>query len=115
MIQLHLSECHLPQSFDPVALARRNDPSTSQQAAERVGEFGGAHHAAIIAALRTHGTDGLTVYEIAGYCELSAHSIGKRMNELERAGFVVVIERFDGTDETRKTPSGRLARVWRLM
>ena len=43
MIQLHLSECHLPQSFDPVALARRNDPSTSQQAAERVGEFGGAH------------------------------------------------------------------------
>ena len=90
--------------LDP-PLARRRDPVTSHAAAARVVEFSGAHHVAILAALREHGTG--TVYDLEGWTGISAHRIGKRMHELENAG------RVKWTGGTAPSPSGRECRVWR--
>jgi DNA-binding MarR family transcriptional regulator len=96
-------------------LARRTNPATSQDAAGRVAEFASDHHAIILATLRKHG--GSTVNEVATYCKLDAHAVGKRMNELERAGLARCVMDAGkgghcGQPLTRMTPSGRQARVW---
>ena len=93
----------------PQTLARRSDPETSHKAAERVAEFANGHHEQIVGVLRKHGR--LTVYEIASFCSLDAHRCGKRMKELEGAGLArVVVE--NGVVVEKRTPSGRMARVW---
>lgn len=98
--------------FDPRFLARTHDPETSHQAAARVREFAGRHHALILSVLRDH-PGGLTVHEIAAYCELTAHEVGKRIAELDRAERISPVLKADGTGTlTRATPSGRHARVW---
>lgn len=93
-------------------LARSTDPVTSHDAAARVCEFAANHQGTIIGVLRTLGH--LTVYEVAEHCGLTAHAIGKRMNELERAG-AIRCARLDGALLTRSTPSGRQARVWEAL
>lgn len=102
--------------FDPRVLARRSDPSTSHQAAARVGEFAHSQHAKIYAALLAH-ADGLTAHEIAEKSGISAHAVLKRMHEMEAKGSVFVERRKTtfGTwiEVTRPTPSGRQARVWK--
>ena len=95
-------------------LARRTNPKTSKDAAGRVRDFAHAHREQILNALRDH-AEGLTVHEIASYTRLDAHAIGKRMNELEAAGLVYVVVDVFGSEMTRKSPSGRAARVWQLM
>ena len=93
----------------PQTLARRSDPETSHKAAARVAEFANGHHEQIVAVLREHGR--LTVYEIASFCSLDAHRCGKRMNELQRMGLAAVATE-NGVEVERRTPSGRMARVW---
>ena len=107
-----LADCHLRP--DPRTLARSSNPATSHMAAGRVNEFASGQHALILAVLREHGVDGLTAHEIAGHCDLLAHAIGRRLNELERAGLIEVVSDADAKDLLRATPSGRMARVWVL-
>ncbi|MGL4325825.1 MAG: MarR family transcriptional regulator [Beijerinckiaceae bacterium] len=105
--------------FNPRTLARRHDPETSKEAAKTVREFAGGHHAQILDALAKH-PDGLTAHEIAAFCQIDAHQVGKRINELEKAGRIenIIIADGDSPDGytvlTRATPGGRQARVWRL-
>lgn len=90
--------------FDPERLARRDDPATSQEAAQRVGELRGRHFTAILGAL-VHGV-ALAVEEIEDRTELTAWQIGRRMKELEEAGLV------RRTGERHVNRSGRSAFRW---
>lgn len=92
------------------ALARISDPLTSHAAAARVLEFAPAQHDLIVDVLKKHGA--LTVHEVAVYCRLSAHEVGKRMGELGKMGRAQVVHDEAGAEVTRRTPSGRAARVW---
>jgi hypothetical protein len=92
-----------PDFFD-LPLARDTDPTTSHEAAARVGEFASEHHQAIILALT--GRKG-TIYQIGEWTGLTHVQVARRMVELERGG----IARPDGTAEG---PTGRQCRVWRL-
>lgn len=100
-------------TIDPRTLARRTDPGTSHSAAARVREFAKQHRDQIMGVLKQHSV-GLTVHEIASLCRLDAHAIGKRMAELERDGEVEVVRDVFG-EVTRPSPSGRAARVWRVV
>jgi predicted ArsR family transcriptional regulator len=84
--------------------ARHSDPDTSHASAARVGEFDGAHFAAIRAALKTRGP--MTFHEIAGVTGLDGQQVNKRLPELEAAQLVRT------TGEKRPSPSGRACRVW---
>ncbi len=97
---------------EPRKLARRENPKTSKDAAERVRQFAQHHLELILAAIR--GTDGLTVHEIADLIDLDAHAVGKRMAELQHDGLVYVVHH-NGLSVTRQSPSGRQARVWGLV
>lgn len=96
--------------FEPRRLARRADPATSHDAAARVNEFGGHQHELILSVLRANGP--CTTFEVANHCYLDAHKVGKRMNELFEGGRIRVVLDGVGKPMTRKTPSGRSARVW---
>lgn len=108
------------QAPDPRTLARRRNPETSKAAAASAVEFVPDHHAVIVDVMRKHGKNGLTVHEIATFCRLDAHAIGKRVGELERSGIVETRTVPDGdspdgyTVQCRRTPGGRAARVWFL-
>lgn len=96
--------------FEPHTLARRHDPDTSKAAALLVKEFAADQHSIILKVLREHGP--CTAHEIATYCRLEAHAVGKRLGELESAGRIRVVLDGSGKAMTRATPSGRQARVW---
>lgn len=96
--------------LEPRTLARRHDPAVSHQAADRVKEFAADQHSIILKVLREHGP--CTAHEIATYCRLEAHAVGKRLNELEKAGRIRVVLDGAGKVMTRATPSLRQARVW---
>lgn len=96
--------------FEPRRLARRADPATSHDAAARVKEFAAGQHETILSVLREHGP--CTAFEVAEHCSLEAHAVGKRMKELFDAGRIRVVLDGNGSALTRKTPSGRSARVW---
>lgn len=95
--------------FEPRTLARASNPVTSHAAAARVGEFGHVQHDTILRVLRHRGQ--LTAFEIAAFCALDAHEIGKRLGEMERAGLIHVVLN-EGRIVMRLAPSGRQARVW---
>jgi len=98
------------EQFEPRRLARATDPATSHEAAGQVGEFGARHHSTILTALRQLG-DG-NAHEIAAHCGMLAHAVGKRLEEMRRLRTIEpVIE--DGKHVTRRSPSGRSARVWK--
>ncbi len=86
--------------------ARNVDPATSHDAADRVPEFADGHFRKILDALEDLRRPS-TFYEIADFCGIQAHAVGKRLSELETAGLIY------RTDETRATPSGRQAHVWK--
>jgi predicted ArsR family transcriptional regulator len=103
-------------AFMSISRFRRKDPETSKQAAERVPEFSTDHCTAILEALKQ---GDMTAYEIEAATGIMAHAIGKRLPELEkmRKIRVVVVSGHDSvmvSPLTRKTPSGRSARVWSL-
>jgi hypothetical protein len=85
-------------------LFRRTDPVTSKAAAAIVKTFAGEHHQAILDAL-SHGPAGAS--GIAARCGLMPHQIGKRINELARAGRIVE------TGRLVASASGRGEREWR--
>jgi urease gamma subunit len=99
--------------------ARRTDPNTSHEAAATARNFAAGHRALILETLKEHQRDGMTVHEIAAYCRLDAHAIGKRIGEMAKAGQVecVIVPNGDDLDGytllTRKSPAGVSARVWR--
>lgn len=100
---------------EPHKLARRAGPATSKLAANSVRSFATAHHAAIFEAMKAHaGTRGLTVHEIAAFCQLDAHRISRRMDELRVAKVLEVKRDAEGNELRRPSPSGRAARVWAL-
>lgn len=86
-------------------LARRTDPETSHEAAARVHEFKAGHNVKILAALKSLGQAGAEqLAELAG---IDPYAARKRLPELERMGYVRVV---DG--QVRKTSTGRHERVW---
>jgi predicted ArsR family transcriptional regulator len=86
------------------ARARKSDPATSHEAAARVREFGQAHQALILQALKRFGKAGAE--QIAAATRLDAYRVRKRLAELHDDGLA------HPTGETRKTASGRSERVW---
>jgi len=84
---------------------RRVDPETSVEAANGMIDGAAAHRAKILAAL----ADGIarTYVEIADVCGLDPIAVARRMSELGRLGQVQRLV------ETRLTPSGYKARLWR--
>jgi len=91
--------------FDPRTKARTDDPDTSKAAAAAAAQIIGEHHIRILEAL----DEGPATYvEIGERADMDRHQVGRRLNELRDAGRVEV------TNETRPTPSGRQAQVWRL-
>jgi len=93
-----------PLPFDAHKLARTDDPATSKAAAKSCKELRSEHHRLILEALSEVGD--ANADEIADVCGLHRHQVGRRLNELERAGYV----RLTGT--TRPTPTGRLAQCY---
>ena len=93
--------------FNPVRLARKTDPATSKEAAERVREFFAGHAQKVLDCLKAHGPQ--TPEQIGARIGLDPYAIRKRLPELERAGFA------QPTGETAPTASGRSQRVWRAV
>lgn len=85
--------------------ARSDDPVTSHQAAARLAEFAGDHHAKILGSLLTQG-DG-TIYELAERTGLDHVAVARRMSELEA---LQVARPKPGVK--RASPTGRPCRVW---
>lgn len=92
----------LPLPFEARKLARTENPETSKAAAAVSKELRSEHHKTILAVMAT-GSLGWTADDIAMRCSLSRHQIGRRLNELERAGII------RKTGVTRPTPTGRMA------
>lgn len=90
---------------EPKKLARRTDPQTSKNAAERVCEFGPSHRALVLEALKRFGQAGAE--QIAAATRLDAYAVRKRLPELEAQGLA------EPTDRLRTTATGRAERVWR--
>lgn len=90
--------------FTAPARARRTDPATSHASAARVDEFGAAHSALVLAALRRFGRAGAE--QIAAATRLDAYQVRKRLAECEQAG------KAEPTGDTRVTASGRRERIW---
>lgn len=91
----------------PHTLARREDPTTSQEAAHAAAGVRSEHARAILAALRTAGRP-LAAEEIADRTGLSSVQVCRRFRELEDAGEVTP------TDELHRNRSGRSARRFAL-
>ena len=93
--------------YNPNKAARKTDPATSKKAAQAARAFVGTQHAAIMRVLRR--VKKANPEQIGEKLGLPAHSIRRRLPELERAGLVCV------TGETVPTISGRTQRVWRVV
>jgi len=85
------------------ALARRDDPDTSKEAAARVYEFKARHLALIAAALSAGGK---TKDEIATVTRLDHIAVARRMKEGEERKL------WRRTDERRASRTGRREIVW---
>lgn len=94
-------------SPDNRQLARRSDPITSHEAAERVKEFAAGHHKMILDCLKEHGP--LSPDQIATRIRLDKFQICRRLPELEKSGHA------EPTGETRLSATGRKERIWRAL
>lgn len=89
--------------------ARRNDPSTSHEAAASMAKGSARAQAkAIYWALATDRTGGLTAEEAGLRCGLDNVQACRRMADLAKAKMV------ERTGERRANGSGRTAMVWRV-
>lgn len=89
--------------------ARRTDPHTSHEAAQRV-TFAAAHYRAIKGAFgqAEHYGDGTaTIYQIAAASGLTHVQVARRLPEMQSAGLV------EPTGTTAPGPTGRQCRLWR--
>lgn len=89
-------------------VARRSDPITSHRAAADAKRGAATLRARCLEALRAH-PEGLTDFQLADLLGSQQTSAGKRRGELVAAGLV------EATEETRPSPSGSQARVWRAV
>jgi hypothetical protein len=92
--------------LDDLPLWRSCDRQTSRDAGRNAREFIGDHERRILEALAAGPG---TKDEIASRCGLSEQMVIRRMARLRRIGRVV------STGETRRTPSGCRAEVWRAV
>lgn len=92
--------------FDPKALARREDPQTSHDAAASAKELRAKHHCIILGAYEP----GLRLasQQVADRVPLTHDQVWRRMNELERANLLV------RTTEKHTNRSGRTAYRYEL-
>jgi len=100
------------ESFKPHKLARRTDPDTSRFAAKAAGSLVINHQRLIINALSEESAKdnmGLTSDEIAIATGLTLVQTARRTSDLESSGIIYK------TGLTRKTRTGRIATVWRLV
>ena len=91
-------------NFDAHKLARAENPATSKAAAKASRDLRSEHHRIVLAVLDSV-TDA-NADEIAARCDLDRHQIGRRLNELERVGYVRL------TGITRPTATGRMAQCY---
>lgn len=95
--------------FDLPPRSRRDDPSTSHDAAQHAGVFVTQHHRAILQAMRAAGRP-MAAKEIADAVGWpSHHAANRRTAELERAGLIEI-----APGDFYTNPSGRKARRYRL-
>jgi len=87
-------------------LCRSSDPIESFQAADRVHEFKGADHKAIVYALKTFGPRGAD--QIGAIVDRPGHAVGKRLKELHTLGQIEL------TGRSVKSDSGRMQREWKV-
>jgi hypothetical protein len=103
-----LEDGHLSNVSTHPPRARKRDPETSHEAAARSHEFSGKHASAIFCWLRDHLEQGGTFHEIAGGTGIDAIAVARRIAELRETAGV-----YD-SGETRKSPTGRKATVWKV-
>ena len=100
------------------ALARNTDPATSHTAASMAKRLIKHHHELIVGVLCRYGPGGVDHIADLAYGlfigdyatnEITGHQVGKRMNELLKAG------RVELTGRTVTSFSGRPQREWRVV
>ena len=95
---------------DDYVRARKTDPSTSHEAADKVGEFAHAHYQQILQALLDHGPlgkDGIAKKANTNNRE-DGVAISRRLPELQKMGLVFL------TGEKVKSRSGCNEREWAI-
>jgi len=92
--------------LDDLPLWRSCDRATSRDAGRAAHTFVGDHERRILEALAAGPG---TKDELAERCGLSEQQVVRRIARLRRIG------RVESTGETRRTPSGCRAEVWRIM
>ena len=95
---------------DDYVRARNTDPSTSHEAADKVGEFAHAHYYQILHALLDHGPLGKD--GIAKMANMNSRedgvAVSRRLPELQKMGLV------SPTGEKVQSRSGRNEREWAI-
>jgi predicted HTH transcriptional regulator len=107
--QLQLSEKPMPLfawSNEPVYPARRDDPTTTFQAAEEIGPHVNNIESKIVECLKTSGPQ--TSEEIASRLAISLVTISPRLRPLE-------IKNRVARDGTKRNVSGRFATLWKAI
>ena len=95
---------------DEYVRARKTDPSTSHEAADKVGEFAHAHYQQILKALLVHGPlgkDGIAMKANTNNRE-DGVAISRRLPELQKMGLVFL------TGEKVQSRSGCSEREWAI-
>lgn len=94
-------------AIDPNRIARRNDPQTSVDAAQRAAQFAPKQHERIVAAFKLLGRPA-GAHEIAEVANMTQVQVCKRLPEMQRSGLV------KPTGEVRPTGWGGSERIWRM-
>ena len=96
-------------------LSHRDDPATSHDAAQSVKEVSKQHRVMCLTALALYGP--MTAHEVAARCKFDHWSVAaRRLTELHEQGTIERIHTdVPGVYQTRKTPSGRQACLWRVV
>lgn len=96
-LQLSQSGMSVAVGEEPIRRARRNDPSTSKEAAAKAERFAKSHSGRILFALQGAS---LTAHEIGLLTGLQVVQVDRRTVELQRAGRIQVVQE-NGQDATR--------------
>jgi hypothetical protein len=98
-----------------VPLSHRNDPESSHSAAVSMQIVASHHRIGCLTALALYGP--MTAHEVAAKCGFDHWSVAaRRLTELHEQGTIERIKTdMPGVYQTRKTPSGRQACVWRIV
>lgn len=75
-------------NFDPITRARRSDPVTSQDAAQRAMLFACSHEATCFGAIHDAGDKGATAKEIAALTKLTDVQVSRRLGNMGERGLI---------------------------